>query len=239
MAKIRPNIKGHGNLERFDYWLNNFRYLRAVGKVNCTWARFNAAIKRVKDEKDTQIRKQLAHRIALPIRKELVAQVADVHKYLLATVATNGAMGNVTNWQQHIMPSLLTKPGKELAELLGEELPADAMPSDSYDGALRLITPTVRSSLSEGEDLQLKVIILTNSTPNDASLYYRPMGKSDFKKTPLRHVARSVYSARIAAGRIDADLEYYVKVNTTDGQEATFPATAPKINQTVVIMKED
>ncbi|MFC1794833.1 malectin domain-containing carbohydrate-binding protein, partial [Planctomycetota bacterium] len=238
LAKIRTNVKGHGNLERFDYWLNNFRYLRAVGRVNCTWARFNAAIKKVKDEKDTQIRKRLAREIALPIRKELVAQVADVHKYLLVTVTTNSAMGNVTNWQQHIIPSLLTEPGKELAKLMGEELPAVAMPSDSYNGPLRLIVPTVRGSLSTGEDLQLKVIIMTASTPQNASLYFRPIGKGNYKKIPLTHIARSVYSARIPAGRIETDLEYYVKVNTTDGQESTFPATAPEINQTVVIMKE-
>ena len=196
-------------------------------------------MKRVKDEMDTQNRRQLARRIVLPIRKELVAQVADVHKYLLATVSTNGAMGNVTNWQQHIMPTLLTEPGKELAELLGEELPADAMPSDPYNGPLRLIVPTVRSSLSAGEDLQLKVTVLAAATPKDASLYFRPIGKGNYKKIPLTHVARSVYSARIPAGRIETDLEYYVEVNTTDGQESTFPATAPDINQTVVIMKEE
>ena len=237
-AKIRPNIKGHGNLERFDYWLNNFRYLRAVERVNCTWARFDAAMKKVKDEKDTETRKRLAREIALPFRKELVAQVADVHRYLLATINTNGAMGNVTNWQQHLMPTLLTEPGKELAQFMGEELPVDAMPSGSYNGPLRLIVPTVRGSLSAGEDLQLKVIILAAATPKDALLYFRSIGKGNYDKIPLTHIARSVYSARIPASRIETDLEYYVEVNTTDGQESTFPATAPDINQTVVIMKE-
>jgi len=238
MADIRPNIKGHGNLERFDYWLNNFRYLRAVGRVNCTWARFNAAMKKVKDEQEPENRKRLAREIALPIRKELVAQVADVHKYLLATVNTNGEMGNVTNWQQHVMPALLTEPGKELAKLMGEELPADAIPSGSYNGPLRLIVPTVRGSLSAGEDLQLKVIILAAASPKDASLYFRSIGKGSYDKIPLTHIASSVYSARIPASQIETDLEYYIEVNTTDGQECTFPATAPDINQTVVIMKE-
>jgi hypothetical protein len=238
LAKIRPSIKGKGNLERFDYWLNMFRYLRAVGQVDCTWARFNAAMKKVKDEKEPEVQKRLARQIALPIRKELVAEVADVQKYLLATVSTNGAMGNLTNWQQHIMPSLLTEPGRELAGILGEKLPANAMPSKSYNGPLRLIVPTVRSSLSAGEDLQLKVIILSVAAPKDAALYFRPMGKGGFKKIPLNHVARSVYSARIPALQIQTDFEYYIKVNTTDGQESTFPATSPDINQTVVIMKE-
>jgi len=30
-----------GNLERFDYWLNGFIYLRTVAQLNCVWATFN------------------------------------------------------------------------------------------------------------------------------------------------------------------------------------------------------
>ena len=75
---LRPLVRGPGNLERFYYWLNNFRYLRAVGQVNCTWARFNAAMKKVKDTKEPDARKRLARQTALPLRQQLVAQVADV-----------------------------------------------------------------------------------------------------------------------------------------------------------------
>ena len=80
-------------------------------------------MKQVKDQKQPNKQKQLARKLALPLRKELVAQVSEVHRYLLATVTTNGAMGNVTNWQQHIMPKLLSEPGQELAKILGEDLP--------------------------------------------------------------------------------------------------------------------
>ena len=41
-----------GNRERFSYWLDTFRYLRLNGQVNCTWARYNEAMKQVKAEKD-------------------------------------------------------------------------------------------------------------------------------------------------------------------------------------------
>ncbi len=239
MAKLRPQVKGRGNLGRFDYWLNSFRYLRAIGQLNCTWARFNAAMKKVKDEKEQEARKRLARETALPIRKELVAQTAEVHEYLLATVSTNGGMGNVTNWQQHVMPSLLTEPGKELAEILGEDLPAEAMPSKPYRGPLRVIVPTVRSSLSAAEDLRLKVIIQVAEPPKEAALYWRTMGKGDYTKIPLTHIARGVHSARIPAGGIKGDLEYYIRVSCAQGQEVTFPAAAPDVTQTVVIIKEN
>ncbi|NIP26867.1 MAG: hypothetical protein GWN67_21565 [Phycisphaerae bacterium] len=238
MAKLRPQVKGPGNLERFDYWLNTFRYLKAVGQVNCTWARFNAAMKKVRDEKQADAKKQLALKTALPIRKELVAQVAEVHRYLLATITTTGGIGNVTNWQQHLMPSLLTQPGQELAKILGWDLPADAMPSRSYDGPPRIIVPTVRGSLMAGEDLRLSVIILAQKHPKDAFLYWRPMGTGDYAMVALTHIARSVYSVTIPAREInETDLEYHIKVAAGDGRSLYFPVTAPHINQTVVVTR--
>ncbi|MGD8500960.1 MAG: hypothetical protein PVJ86_09950, partial [Phycisphaerales bacterium] len=176
---------------------------------------------------------------ALPIRKDLVAQVAEVHRHLLATVNTPGAMGNVANWQQHVMPTLLTEPGRELAEILGKDLPADAVPSKSYSGPPRIIVPTVRSTLTSGEDLKLKVIILAVDPPENAALYWRPMGKVNCKRIALAHIARGVYSVRIPAGKIKTDLEYYIEANTSDGHAITFPATAPNINQTVLIMTDE
>ncbi|MHC4544999.1 MAG: malectin domain-containing carbohydrate-binding protein, partial [Planctomycetota bacterium] len=238
LARLRPQVKGPGNLERFDYWLNTFRYLRAVGRVNCTWAKFNEAIKKVKDEKQTDARKQLALQTALPIRKELVAQVADVHRYLLATITTTGGIGNVTNWQQHVMPSLLTQPGRELEKILGQELPGEAMPSKPYDGPTRIIVPTVRGSLMAGEDLRLNVIILAQKQPEDAFLYWRSMGTDQYIMVALTHIARGVYSVTIPAREIKkTDLEYHIKVTFEDNHAIYFPATAPNIDLTVVVIQ--
>ena len=238
LAKLRPQVKGPGNIERFDYWLNTFRYLKAVGRVNCTWARFNAAMKKVKDEKQADAKKQLALQTALPIRKELVAQVADVHRYLLATITTTGGMGNVTNWQQHVMPTLLTQPGFELEKILGQELPDEATPSKPYEGPPRIIVPTIRSSLATGEDLRLKVIILAQKQSEDAFLYYRPMGTDNYTMVALTHIARGVYSVTIPAREITkTDLEYHIKVTVDDDHSIYFPATAPQMDQTVVVIQ--
>ena len=141
LAGLRSKVRGPGNLERFDYWLNTMRYLRAVGRINCTWGRFNAAMGKVKKEQDKDRQKQLARETLLPIRRELVRQVAEAHELLLASITTTGGMGTVANWQQHLLPSLLTQPGKELADILGEPLPADA---DAV-GFLRWAAPADRA----------------------------------------------------------------------------------------------
>ena len=146
-------------------------------------------------------------------------------------------MGNVANWQQHLMPTLLTQPGNELAEILGEQLPSDAMPSTLYEGPPGLIVPTIRTNLNVSEDLKLNVIILTQNKPRDAALYWRPIGEDNFNRITLGHIARGVCSARIPRDRIQKrDLEYYIKVSTAEGSQLVFPSSAPKINQTVVIM---
>lgn len=235
MAALRAKTKGAGNLERFDFWLNSFRYLRAVGHVNCTWARFNAAMEEVRKESDPAKQKELAREKALPIRRELIGHVADVHQFLLATVTTTGAMGTVANWQQHLLPGLLLKPGEELAKILGEKLPEDANPPLPYDGPARIIVPTARTSLMAGEDLGLKVIVIGPEKPEKGELHWRPLGKGEFETVPLQHVARSVYSVRIPASRIgDNDIEYYVQASV-GASTVRFPATAPAMNQTVVV----
>ncbi len=236
MAALRSRVKGPGHLERFDYWLNTFRYLRAVGQVNCTWARFNEAMEMVKKQEDQDAQKMLAREVALPIRKALIQQVGRVHELLLATVTTTGGMGTVANWQQHLLPSLLTEPGKELAAILGEDLPADAMPPDACEGSARIVVPTVRNVLMADEDLTLKVILLNGAGTEGGSLRWRPLGRGNFSQTPLKHVARNVYTVTVPTAPLRGqDFEYYIEAKSSGADPLVFPATAPRLNQTVVI----
>ncbi|UCD50442.1 MAG: hypothetical protein JSW27_23320 [Phycisphaerales bacterium] len=238
MAALRPHVKGAGYLERFDYWLNTFRYLRAVGQVNCMWARFNEVMERVKKEQDRDAQQKLAREAALPIRKALIQQVGRVHELLLATITTTGGMGTVANWQQHLLPSLLTEPGKELAAILGEPLPADAAPATTGGDAARIVVPTVRTVLMADEDLSLKAVLVNSGPSADAVLRWRPLGRGRFNQTPLKHVARSVYTVTLPAAQFKAqDFEYYIAAKSSGGDTLVFPATAPRLNQTVIVTR--
>lgn len=234
MEHLRPKIKGDGNLERFDYWLNNFYYLRAVGKFSCTLAEFNTAMEKVKAEKNPAIQKQQATDILLPLRKKQIAELAEIHKYLLATINTTGAMGNVVNWQQHNIPRYIEKPGQELADILGQDLPDDALPSTDYVGPVRMFVPTVRSSLISGESLKLNVILM-GAKPQEAVLYWKALGEEKFAKKTFEHVNRGVYSIMLSPKAIDSDFEYYIQIITEKGEKLLFPATAPVLNQSVVV----
>jgi hypothetical protein len=235
LASVRPQVHGAGNLDRFDYWLNTFRYMRAMAQVNCTWARYTNAFAKVKALTNAPAQKQLARETALPLRRELVRQVGEVYRYLLATVGNPGELGTVANWEQHLLPAVLTKPGKELAAVLGEDLPADAQPATAYHGPTRIIVPTLRTSGAPGENVNLKVIILSEQPVTQANLYWRTLGRGAYHSVPLKNVARGVYSGTLPAPAASTeDLEYYIKADVTNAAPVYFPATAPVLNQTVV-----
>jgi hypothetical protein len=237
LASLRPRVQGAGNLQRFDYWLNSFRYMKASEHVKFIAAQFGEAMKKVAGEKDAKAKANLAEETALPLRKQLVAAVKEAYGYLLATVNTPGELGTVANWEQHTFPGLIDKPGEELAKALGHELPADAQLESAYSGAMRVIVPTARPSVRVGEKLELKVLVLSSHPVREAAMYWRNLGQGTYAKVPLTHIARGVYKATIpaAAPGVDA-LEYYVEATSEAGDTAVFPATAKKLNQTVVVM---
>jgi hypothetical protein len=233
-SALKPKVKGAGNQERFGYWLNTFLYLRAAGEVNCAWGEFNRVMEKVKQQKDAAAQRDMARQLALPVRVKLVGLVGVVFDHLLATVSTPGELGTVANWNQHNLPGLLTNPGEELSKLLGHPLPAEAQLTRSYHGPMRIIVPTTRTSLAANEALKLKVIILAEAAPRAATLCWRKLGERRFAKLPLKLVARGVYTVQLPAGAKD-DFEYYIQADPERGKPVYFPATAPKLNQTVVV----
>jgi hypothetical protein len=233
-AALSPKVKGAGSQERFHYWLNTFLYLRAMAELNCAWGEYNRAIEKAKQEKTPETQCAAARQLALPARQRLVGVLRAVYEHLLATVSTTGELGTVANWNQHNVPDLLTSPGEELAKLLGEPLPADTQPIQRYDGPTRIIVPTARTSLAPNEALALKVIVLSEKAPRKAALYWRKLGARRFAELPLLHLARGVFSINLPPQATD-DFEYYLKVEPENGHPVLFPATAPALNQTVVV----
>ena len=232
-ARLRLWVKGAGNLERFDYWLNTFQYFRTIAEVSCAWGEYERVLAVVKGTQDETERRRLARELALPARRALVQLTSTLFKHLMATVSTTGELGTVANWNQHNLPALLIKPGEELTRLMGESLPPDCQPETRYHGPTRLLVPAQRTSLPKGEALNLKIIVVSEKPPATGGLYWRRMGSGRFRTAPLWHVSRGVYSAQIPPSG-DEDLEYYITIETQDGCTARFPATAPNINQTLV-----
>jgi len=234
MAALGPKVAGKGSGERFEYWLKNYEYMREVARFTCLWSEYNGAVEKAKAEKTAEAKAKLAKETALPIRVQMVASARKIFGHLLETVSNTGEMGTIMNWEQHNLPGALERPGEELEKVIGAELPVEARLSSDYDGPARVFVTAQRTSLEPGEELTLKVIILSKNKPESAALYWRELGEGPFQSVPLTPIARGVFTVSCPAK--DIDLEYYLKA-MADGREVYFPSTAPGLNQTVVIFK--
>jgi hypothetical protein len=153
--------------------------------------------------------------------------------FLLPTVTTNGELGTIANWQQHVMTLTVTIPGREIERLLNTTLPAECWPAAISLHQNRIIVPTVRTSLRRNENLRLKVI-LPHGELRSARLFWRMLGEKTFRSDPLVHINRAVWRAGIQGMDIRDDIEYYIETTTADGVQR-FPASAPDRNATIVV----
>jgi hypothetical protein len=233
LAALRPRITGRGSLERFDYWLKSFEYMREVAQLCCLWGEFNTALDKANALPDAPAKARAARETLLPIRVRMVESARAIMGALLATAGTTGELGTIANWEQHNFPAVIDKPGDALRKLLGAELPPEASLASAYEGPIRIIVPTVRPGRDAGESLKLKVIVLAAAPPQDVTLFWRALGGSRFEAIPLRNIARSVYTVELPASA--GDVEYYIRAAGREG-DALFPATAPALNQTVIII---
>jgi hypothetical protein len=231
LAGLEPQVTSKGNAARFDYWVASLSYMREMAHLECLWAEFNAAWEALQKLPGGKGRAEAAEQTLVPLRAKMVSGLKDLYRFLLATVSSPGELGTVANWEQHLLPALVNRPGADLEKALGKEMPPQGRLPQSYDGPPRVIVPAVRTVLSAGEALNLKVIVLANDKPAEAALYWRELGKGEYEAVPLQHVDRGVY--RVSCPEKNKDLEYYVKV-IVGSEEVFFPPTAPQFSQTVV-----
>ena len=191
MEALRSRVQGKGNLDRFDYWLNTFKYIRSLQNLRCA--------------------------LAMPEGNEVSRLYEEAYSYLLATVNTPGALATVVTMETH--PGW----GPAVAKHVKQAWPKE------YQGAPRIIVPCVRSVINKNESLKLKIMVLSSSPCKSVSVRVRPLGKREWQAADAKHVARGVWQAELPAS-ID-DYEYYI----TAGDKLVWPATAPQLNQTVVV----
>lgn len=215
-AALRPQIKGTGNLERFDYWLNTYRGLSAMAEVNCGRGKLDKLMGTRKYDE------------ALAARIDLAQAWTKLMTLQTSIVSTPGELGTIANLEQHSRRQAHFVEGQdaELEKGLGRPLPPEAQPGKDYTGPAKIIVPTVRSVVNKGESLRLRIMVLPGAEP---VVHLRPLGKSDWQTISVQHLGRAVYEARLPlAGE---DFEYYI----TAVKDLVWPATAPQINQTVVV----
>ncbi len=237
LEACRSEISGAGNLERFDYWLNSFRFNKACLETALVQKKFNVLIDQIKAEASVPNQKELAEK-ALQLRIELAGKWVKMTLILLSKISTNGELGNLANLEMHNMRGLgyLTGHDQFLSSSLGRELPAEAFPSMDYPGKSRMIVATDQGIVEKGEDFRLRIRVLSQPGEISGTMNWRPLGAGKYKENALKRLDRNVFEATIPASEISEDFEYYISVHAGK-EELIYPVTAKSINKTVVIKK--
>jgi len=232
-AALRSRIKSAGDLARFDYWLNTYKNARTLGELGCARGQLDMKMEAIAAAPNQETKQTLAQE-ALALRRQMSRLWKRAIEELLATVDTPGEMGTLDNLERHSRREMafLNGQDKALEAALGSALPSDLELSKDYDGKARIIVPTVRGQVKPGESLRLRVIVLDKAAPSDAALYWRPLGGGTYQRTPLTHLGRAVYEVKLPPAK--GSFEYYISTRTP-GADLVWPATAPRMNQTVVV----
>lgn len=223
LAALRAQVKGAGNLDRFDYWLNTYRAMATMAEVSCLRGQLDRAM----NGKNYQQ--------ALAARIGLAAAWSRLLTLQTAIVRTPGELGTIANLEHQTRSRARFVDGHDeaLAKALGHPLPAEAALSQDYTGQARLILPTVRSVVAKGESLRLRIIALDRQPMESVTVHVRLLGKGEWRAVAAKHLGRAVYQATLPVA--EDDFEYRVSAATTTGAPLLWPATAPEINQTVVV----
>jgi hypothetical protein len=234
MAALRPRIRGAGQQARFEKWVHIFEYLRVTGKVGCGCGEIDRLMAELAAIKGPAARKQFAQTTVLPVRVRLNDDWGRMMTLAIQTADTWGGIGVVMG--QELMNrgeiNRLECHDPALRAALGGELPASALPWLEYRGTPRLFAVTKRSVVDRGEALSLKIIALDKAPVKSVTVRVRPFGGA-WQAIPATHLGRAVYEAKLPPPQ--DDFEYHITAETAGGQQLVWPATAPSLNQTVVV----
>jgi len=236
LEAYQSRIEGPGNNERFNYWLNTFRFNRAILEVAALRKELDLCIEEIQSANNLEMQKELAGNKALSLRIQLASKWKDMMRILLAKISTTGEMGTLANLELHNLRRNRYLTGHDgFLRGLGVQLPAAAFPPKEYTGKTRVILTTQPSILERGEDLYLRVRILSEASDVSGKLMWRALGEGSFTGVDLRHMARNVFEVRIPGEDIHKDLEYYILVYAGD-EIIPYPSTSKQLNLSVVLI---
>lgn len=123
LAALEAQVAGPANVERFRYWLDFFRYLRAMAQADGHWGDLLSGLKRATAAGVPRATaRQMVIDEILPARVSLVNSTQEMMSLLLGIVSTTGQMGTVANLQQHSLIDVLNGSMAAIEELVQGKL---------------------------------------------------------------------------------------------------------------------
>ena len=231
---LRPRIKGAGNLERLDYWLN---LIRASQLRVRTWVLADRLTQKMKaanaiEEADRKL--SFVRNEVLPLRLDMARSYESMIAAFVACAKSPGEIGTISSIESGSRGRIVSAHDKAIAQILGAPLPAEAAVTTAYGGTPRIFVSARRTQMNAGEQQEIRAFVLSSSKSSGVNLYWRSLGEGRFKKLAASHRSRQAYRVALPA-QPHGTVEYYLEAALEDGQKLLWPATAPSINQTVIV----
>ena len=235
LEELGKSINGPGNQERFDYWLNSFKFNKATVETALVYQELDSLVQQA-GQKPNEEKKEFAVQQLIPKRIELAEKWTSMMNLLLAKLSTNGELGNLVNLEMHSKKRLGYLEGLDhkIESLTGEVLSEESQLSMAFQGKERLLVFTNPSALQKEDHFHIRVRVLSNASKIQGKLMWRKLGETDYLEIPLTHMARNVFEINVPVSTFGDDFEYYVEVEC-DENPLTYPATAKAINCSVVV----
>jgi hypothetical protein len=234
MEGLRPRIKGAGNLERFDYWLN---LIRASQLRVRTWVLADALAAKMKEVNaipEAERRLSLVRTEVLPLRLGLARSYENMIASFVNCAKSPGEVGTISSIESGSRERIVSAQDKAIAQILGEPLPAEAAVRTAYGGAPRFFVTAGPTQVNVGQPQEIRAFVLSGAQCAGVNLYWRSLGTGRFKRLAATHRSRQAYRVILPAPSSNT-VEYYLEAALADGQRLRWPVTAPSINQTVVV----
>jgi hypothetical protein len=236
LEALRPRIQGVGNLERYDYWLNQIRATKLRVQTFVMSYRLTGKVKDIEALPDAQEKARRARSELLPLRVELARNWEKMIGTFVSFAKSPGEVGTISSIQSGRGVQNVIGNDKAIAKLLGEPLPAEVAVRTDYQGASRIFVSAARTLARAGEPQEIRAFVLSAEKCNGVNLYWRPLGSGAFQKVAATHRTRQAYRVNLPTNAA-ATVEYYLEAVLADGQKAVWPVTAPALNQTVVAIE--
>ena len=233
LESLRPGIKGAGNLERFDYWINQIRATRARAQTWVLAERLGARIVEAKAVKDPKEKSRFVREQVLPLRLAVVRNHEETIAAFVNGTKSPGEVGVITHIEYGVRDRLVSTHDAAIKEMLGEPLPPEAAVSTAYRGTPRIFVSARRTQMIAREPQEIRAFVLSSPKCTGVSLHWRVLGGGKFKTVTATSRARQAYRVNLPAPAQNT-VEYYLEAALDNGERVRWPATAPAINQTVI-----
>jgi len=234
LEALRPQIHGTGNLERFDYWLNQ---IRATHLRVRTWVladRLTGKIGQANKIVDAEKRRDFAMQEILPLRLEIARSYEAMIAAFLRCAKSPGEVGTIASIESGNRERIVAAHDAALANMLATSLPAEAAPGTTYHGDPRIFVASTHTRMNAGEPQEIRAFVLSAVKCAGVTLHYRALGEGPFKQVAATHRARQAYRVALPA-QTEGTFEYYLEAVLDDGRKVRWPVTAPALNQTTLV----